>query len=338
MQLTKRSHFAYPFKLFALPQNQKFAIEVTLAPNNINNTPLNQLAQQFLVQIQGNSKIIKSSLPEITINNQSFSVRHNLTYQHLQENLAGFNVTLSNRTDKQFIGNLTIKLYFSINDIEYYNTLIEQPVNLSAVLKICRQNEKGEIIAGNTIFKQANQLQQPAMQLTESIWTKPYRFQTFEPPKIQELQPNLIAIIEKLEIAAIMEITQPDTISSDLLNKITVRLQDNLSEYDLLTPETIIENNKITIKRTLYYQQFLQSLDQLAVTIKNLNNVEIVGKVTVQASLNINQRLSIYKLLEQTFNLVAVPPFNVLQICSQDEEGKIVSGNTILGTSSQALN
>ncbi|MBD2449048.1 phage tail protein [Nostoc sp. FACHB-152] len=338
MQLTKRSHFAYPFKLFATPPNQKFALEVTITPNNINNISLNQLAQQLLVQIQGNSKIIKPSSPEILINNQSFSVKQNLNYQNLQENFAGFNVTLSNRTDKQFIGNLTIKLYFFINDTEYNNTLIEQPVNLSPVLKICRQNEKGEIIAGNTIFQQNNQLQQPAMQLTESIWTKPYRFQTFEPPKIQKLQPNLIAIIEKLEIATIVEITQPNTITSDLLNKITVRLQDNLSEYHLLTPETIIENNKIIIKRTLYYQQFLQTLDQLTVTIKNLNNVEIVGKVTVQASLNINQRLSTYKLLEQTFNLAAVPPFNILQICSKDEEGKIVAGNTILGTSSQSLN
>lgn len=329
MQLTKRSHVGYPFKLFAPPPNQKFAIEVTITPNEINNVSINQLAKQLLVQIQGNSKKITPYSPEIIFNNQSFSVKQNLNYQHLQENFAGFNVTLSNRTDKQFIGNLAIKLYFSINETEYNNTLLQQPINLSPVLKICLQNKQKQIIAGNTI------LQQSGMKLTESIWTKPYSFQTFEPPKIQELQPNIIALIEKLEFAAIVEITQPNTITSDLLNKITVRLQDDFTDYHLLTPETIIDNNKITIKRTLYYQEFLQSIDKLSVTIKNLNNVEIAGKVTVQVSLNINQRLYPYNLLEKPFNLQNVPPYDILQICRTAELG---NGNTILGTSSQSLN
>lgn len=338
MHLTKRSHVAYPFKLFAPLPNQKFAIEVTITPNDINNISINPLTKQLLVQIQGKSQIITPYSPEIIVNAQSFSVKHNLTYQQLQENLAGFNVALSNRTDKQFVGTLTIKLYFSINEIEYNNTVLEQPVNLSAVLKICSKNAQGKIIAGNTIFKQASQAQPSGMKLTESIWTKPYSFQIFEPPKVQELQPNIIALIEKLEFAAIVEITQPNPITSDLLNKITVRLQDKFSDYHLLTPETIINNNQITIKRTLYYQQFLQTIDQLAVTIKNLNNVEIVGKVVVQVSLNINHRLSTYKLLEQTFSLKNVPDYDILQICRRDEEGKIISGNTIIGTTRQSLN
>jgi hypothetical protein len=82
----------------------------------------------------------------------------------------------------------------------------------------------------------------------------------------------------------------------------------------------------------------MQTIDKFTVTIKNLNNLDIAGKVTVQASLNINQRLSTYKILEQTFNLTAVSPYNILQICRKNEEGKIVSGNTILGTTSQSLN
>ncbi|MBD2438752.1 phage tail protein I [Nostoc sp. FACHB-110] len=350
MQLTKQSYVAYYFKLFAPPLNQKFAIEVTITPNNVNSVPITQLAKQLVVQIQGNSKIITPYSPEIIVSDQFFSVKQNLTYQNLQENLAGFNVTLSNRIDKQFIGNLTVKLHFSINDKDFENILVaENDVQLSPVLKICIQNEKKEIIAGNTIFQPASKSKQPGMKLTEYVWTKPYSFQIFEPPKIQELQPNIIALIEKLELAAIVEITKPDTITTDLLNKITVRLQDDLSDFHLLTPATIIDSNKITIKRVLSYQQFLQTIDKLAVTIKNLNNAEIVGKVIVQVSFNLNQRLSTYKLLEQTFHLAAVPLEDILQICwvndkgeimyetIHNDQGKIVAQTipTILGTSSQ---
>ncbi|MBC1277602.1 phage tail protein [Nostoc sp. UCD121] len=338
MQLTQRSHVAYNCKLFAPPQNQTFAIEVTITPNKTNSIPINQLAEQLVIQIQGNSKSITPYFLETIISNQSFSIKLNLNYQHLQDNLTGFNVILSNRTDKQFVGNLTINLYFSINQIEYKNTLLEQPINLSSVLKICRENEKKEIVAGNTIFKQNSQPQQSGMKLTETIWTKPYNFLVFDPPKIQELQPDITAIIEKLELAAIVEVSQPTNINLDILNKITVCLQDDVSEFYLLTPETVKQNNTIRIKRTLYYQQFMQTIDKLIVTVKNLNNLDIAGKVTVQASLNINQRLSTYKLLEQTFNLTAVSPYNILQICRKNEEGKIVSGNTILGTTSQSLN
>ncbi|MFB2772429.1 phage tail protein [Pelatocladus sp. BLCC-F211] len=337
MQLTKRSHVAYAFKLFEPIQNQKFAIEVKITPNQINSNQVNQLAKQLVVQLQGNSKLLALESPKIIINNQSFSVKQNLNYQHLQDNFTGLNITLSNRTDKAFVGNLSIKLYFYINGIEYNNTLLEQPINLSPVLKICRRNNTGAIIEGNTIFQQSSQPQLSGMKLTEFIWTKPYSFQVFDPPKIQELQPNIIAIVEKLELEAIVEITQPSTVTADFINKITVRLKDDFSDYYLLTPETIREDNKIRIKRTLYYQQFLQTIDRLTVTIKNLNNVNIVGKVIVQANLNTNQRLSTYKLLEQSFNLAAVLPYNILQICRKNQEGEIVDGNTILGTTSQSL-
>ncbi|AFY47146.1 phage tail protein [Nostoc sp. PCC 7524] len=337
MQLTKRSHVAYPFKLFAPPQNQRFAIEIIITPNNSNSVPMSQLAKQLAIQMQGNLKLITYGSPEISIKNKSFSVKYNLDYQHFQRNLTGFYATLSNCTDKVFQGNLAINLEFYINDIKHTNTLLEQPINLSPVLKICSKNKRGEIIAGNTIFQQASQPEPSGMMLTKSIWTNPYIFQTFAAPKIQELQPKIIALIEKIELAAIVEITQPNSIDSDLLNKITVRLQDKVSDDHLLTPETTIDQNKITIKRTLYYQQFMQTIDQLAVSIKNLNPVDISGKVIVQVDLNINQLVSTYKLLENTFNLKAVPTHDILQICSKDEEDKIVAGNTILGTISQSI-
>lgn len=340
MQITKRSHVAYPFTLFALPQAQNFALEVTITPNEINSIQTNHLAEQLLVYIQGNSKLITLYSPAITINNQSFSVKQDLNYQHLQENLAGFNISLSNRTDKPFVGKLTIKIYFNINDREFTNILLEQPINLSPVLKICRQNNAGEIVEGNTILKQAGQSQQSGIKLTEYMWTKPDSFQVFEPPTVQKLQPNQIAIIDKVQLEAIVKITQPNTIKPDWLNKITVRLKDEFSDYYLLTSETIRENNQIIIKRTLYYQQFLQNIDGLVVTIKNLNNIEIVGKVSVKVYLTINQSLSNYELFDKNFTLAAVPPKDILQICRKNEKGEIISGETIrtiLGTTSQSL-
>lgn len=338
MQLTKRSHVAYPFKLFEPPQNQKFVIEVIITRNTTNISPINQLVKQLIIQLQGNSKFIITNASAIITDNQSFTVKYDLNYQHLQDNLTGFSVTISNRTDKDFVGKLAIKLYFYMNGKEYSNTLLEQTINLSPVLKICHPNNAGKIIEGNTIFQQAIQPQKSGMRITEYLWSKPYSFQTFEPPKIQELQPEITAILEKLELEAIVEITQPNAITSDILNKIAVRLQDDVSDFHLFIPETSKEMNQIKIKRNLYYQQFMQTIDNLKVTIKNLNNIDIAGRVKVQATLNLNQRLSTYNLLEQTFSLTAVLPYNILEICRKNEEGQVIAGNTILGTTSQSLN
>lgn len=340
MQLTKQSQVAYPFKLFESIQNQTFTIEVKITPNQIDSVQINQLAKQLVVQLQGNSTVITLDSSQTIIDNQSFSIKYKLNYQHFRENLEGFNVKLSNRTDKNFIGNLVIKLYFYINEIEQSNTILEQSINLSPILKICRINSAKEIIEGNTFFQQVNQLQASGMRITEYIWTQPYQFQTFAAPRQQELQPDVTAIMEKIELEAIVEITEPNSVTTDIFNKITVRFKDDISEFHLFTPETIIETNKITIKRTIYYQHFLQALDKLAVTIQNLNNIDIVGKVTVQVTLNINQSLSTHTLVEKNFNLASVPMDDILQICRKNDQGKIIkeANNTILGTTSQSLN
>lgn len=341
MQLTKRSHVAYPFKLFESIQNQTFTIEVTINPEDNNLTPVSQLAKQLVIQLEGNSELLTLDSSEIIRNNQYLVVKYILNYQHLQKNPEGLNIRLSNRTDKHFEGNLTINLYFHLNGIEHSYTILQESINLSPVLKIVRINNEKEIIEGNTIFKQENQPQESGMRITESIWSQPYQFQIFVAPKVQKLQHHITSIIEQIELEATVEITQPKPTTQDLLNKITVRFKDDVSDYHLLTPETSIENNQIKIKRTIYYHNFLQNIDKLAVTIKNLNNIDIVGKVTVQAYLEINHNLSSYQLLEQNFNLKSVPPYDILQICRKDESGNIITGQTIptiLGTTSQPLN
>ncbi|MDJ0903391.1 MAG: phage tail protein [Xenococcus sp. MO_188.B8] len=339
IQLTTRSQVAYPFKLFEPIQNQTFFIEVKITPSQINNSQIDRLAKQLVIQLQGNSKEITIDSSETIVDNQSFTIKYQLNYQDFADNLEGFNVKLSNRTDKDFVGNLAIKLYFYINEIEHSNTLLEQPIKLSPVLKICRLNSDQEIIEGNTIFKRSNQPQTSAMRITEYFWTQPYIFQTFAAPKIQELQPDITALIEKIELEAIMEITQPNEVTTDLLNKITLRLKDDVSDFHLFTPETSIETNQIIIKRTIHYRHFLQTIDKLSVTLKNLNNIEIAGQVTVQISLKINQGLFTYKLLEQPFKITEVPPKNILEMCRQvgDTHEQDETILTILGTTSQSL-
>jgi phage tail-like protein len=338
MQLTKRSQVAYPFKLFASPETQRFTIEVKITPTSINSSQINQLAKQLVIQIVGNSKLINLNSSQTIIGNQFFSVKYTLNYQHFVDNLEGFNVKLSNRTDKSFSGNLAIILYFHINEIEHSSILIEQPIVLSPLLKICRLNNAKEILEGNTILKRANQPQTSAMMITKSMWTKPYNFQTFAAPKIP-LELDMTAIVEKIELEAIVEVTKPNPVTTDLINKITVRLQDDVSDFHLFTPETTIENNQIKIKRTLDYQQFMKMINKLEVRIKNLNTTSINGKVNVQVSLNINQRLSTYTLLERNFNLASVPSRDILRICRKNQEGEIIKEEytTILGTTSQSL-
>ncbi|AFY54240.1 phage tail protein [Rivularia sp. PCC 7116] len=341
MQLTKPSQVIFPFKLFESLQNQIFFIEVKINFPENNVIPVSQLANQLIIQLQGNLQEIIPDSSEKIIDNQSFSVKYKLNSQHIIENLSDLNVKLSNRTDKTFIGDLAIKFYFYINQIEFSNTVLEQPINLSTVLKICRLNGAKEVIEGNTIIQLQGNLQESGMRITEYIWTQPYQFQTFAVPPQQELHSDLTAIIDKIELEAIVKVNQPQAVTQDLLNKIIVRFKDDMSEVHLFTQEATIENNQITIKRTIYNQRIIQSIDKLSVNIKNINNIDIVGQIIVQATLEINQRLSSYKLLEENFNIPATSPFNILEICRRNEAGEIIIGETIptiLGTTSQSLN
>lgn len=341
MQITRRSVWSSePFTLFEITQEQTFTIEVKITSSLFNNGEINQLPEQLVIELQGNSQAITLEPPELIIEGENLAVKYTLTYQHFQDNLDGFNVKLSNRTDEYFTGNLTIKLYFQLNQTIYDDILLrEERINLSPVLKICNQNDAQKIIEGNTIFRIATVSQMSGMRITEYLW-KAYIFRTFTAPKIQELEPDITAIIEKIELEAVVEVTQPNPVTPEMLNKITVRIKDNVSNFHLLTPETTIEDNKIRVKRSLYYYQFMQTIDSLTVTIKNLNNLKVQGKVTVQASLEINQELSSFQLLDENFELAPVPLKNILQICYDNEVGEDIIRETIptiLGTTTQSL-
>ncbi len=151
--------------------------------------------------------------------------------------------------------------------------------------------------------------------------------------------PDITENIETIELQAIVEVTQPSEVNTDLQNKIAVRLKDDVSDVHLFTPETSYETNQIIIKRTLYYQQFIQTKERVLVTIKNLNNIDISGIVTVQSSYYINQILSTNTLLEENFNIPKTLQKNILEICHEvgdtHEEDQTIL--TILGTTSQSL-
>jgi phage tail-like protein len=360
MQLTKRSQVNYPFTLFNDLQTQNFTLEVAIIPQQTTPDKLLNLSQQLVVKIQGNITEIIPYSPSISADNQAFYVKQQITYQQFLDNLAGFNVILSNQTDNLFLGRLKLTLSFDLNGNKKEAILLEQSLNLSPVLKLCSQDKSGKIIGGNTILKQAQapefsgmqitnlklcsqdksgkiiggntilkQAQAPefsGMQITKSLWTNPHNFILFDFP-----------IMQKFELEAILQINQPKPLTEKILNQITVRFQDENSNYHLLTPETVIQANKMTIKRQLSYSQFLDVSDKFKLTVKNLNNVETSGKVSVTVKMNINQVPAIFTLFEQDFKLAAVPPKDTLKICYK-ENGKIITTDkkgtvfTILGT------
>lgn len=145
--------------------------------------------------------------------------------------------------------------------------------------------------------------------------------------------------LQKFELEATVQINQPPAITENIINQITVRFQDENSNYHLLTPApaTVIESNKMTIKRQ--YQRPFNISNNLKLTVKNLNNVEISGIVSVCVTMNIGGVLGTHALpTPSNFKLAAVLPKDTLKICYKDEDGKIINTDkqgtvfTILGT------
>jgi hypothetical protein len=313
--LTQPSQVFYPFQLFSSPKTQDYTLEIAVIPST-SDISIDTLANQLVVRIQGNLTYIFSDSPVISTDGNTFYVRQKLTYQNFLDNLSGLNVTLSNRTDRLFRGRLILKLYFDLNKGRQSRILLDQSLELPPVLKIIvRENLRN--IEGNTLIRQAEPPEASGMQITPFLWTNPYYFTLFDPPNL-----------EKLEIAATVEITEPSPLTASaiaaIIGKITVRFQDNISQLHLLTPETTIEGNKITIKRQLNYQKSKETLDSLRVTLKSINNIQVSGKLTVTVKLNINQTPSVHAILEQNFSLPAVRPQDTLKICYKDKNQKII--------------
>lgn len=326
MQLTKRSLVSYPFKLFSTPQTQEFTLEVAITLNQISADKIPAIAKKIAVQIQGDLIEITPYAPTLTTNNQIISVKQKITYQQFLDNASKFNIILSNRTDNLLVGTLAVNLYFNLNGKEYSNQLLSQSLSLLPVLKICRKDTSGQVIEGNTMIKQAQEPQRSGMQITQLMWTDPYRFNLFDLP-----------IDQTLELEASVKINKPQKTTPDLINNIMVRLRDDSSKFYLLTPNAVTSSNKIKITRTINYQQFLETVEGLKLVVKNLSNVEVSGKVSVQVTMNINQRSTSFQLFQEDFNLAAVPLKNILQICYKDENGNVVTNIeepilTIIGT------
>jgi len=332
MQLTKRSQVNYPFKLFNDLQTQNFTLEVAIIPQQTTPDKILNLSKQLVVKIQGNTTEIIPYSPLISTDNQAFYVKQQITYQQFLDNLAGFNVVLSNQTDNLFLGRLKVTLLMELNDNQKETILLEQSLNLLPVLKLCSQDESGKIIGGNTILKQAQAPEFSGIQITKSLWTNPYNFILFDLP-----------IMQKFELEATLQINQPKPLTENIFNQITVRFQDENSSYHLLTPETVIRGDKMIIKRQLSYPQLLDVSDKLRLTVKNLNNAETSGKVSVYVTMNINGVPEKIDLFKQDFKLAAVLPKDTLKICYK-ENGKIITTDkqgtvfTVLGTQTQKIN
>jgi phage tail-like protein len=173
----------------------------------------------------------------------------------------------------------------------------------------------------------------PTMKLTRPVQGI-YPFKTDFNTQRFTLKQNL-TLKQDLILEGIVTINQSQSVTENIINQIIVRFQDNNSSYHLLTPETVIQGKKITIKRQLSYQQLIDIFDQLKLTVKNLNNVEISGQVSVTINNGVTRISTVF---EQDFKLAAISPNDILKICYKNQDGKIITTDeqgtvfTVLGT------
>ena len=138
---------------------------------------------------------------------------------------------------------------------------------------------------------------------------------------------------EELILAATVTVT-PNNDHIDLRNKIILRFKDEVSDFHLFTPEISIQADNQISYRTRYDKHILQTLDQIAVKITNLNQGLISGKITVVARTSGKHTKDDQevKILENDFKLEPLPIKNILQIRQKGEFSQETIP-TFLGTS-----
>ncbi len=164
---------------------------------------------------------------------------------------------------------------------------------------------------------------------------------TLQPWVVHDLEEFIKEVDPPVELEAIVRLNPSGEgeIDEYLLNKITVQFQNDLPDFHLLTRrETIEEFLTIKINHTLYRQE---QVSGLAVTIKNLNDVNIAGQLTVSYSTSSTLESPIFQqtqIFAEDFELPSASPDRILQMCKRDRAGNPATSSdetipTIIGTS-----
>ena len=335
MQITKDVHQYFDFTLIAPPQNRIFYLTITVTPDAKNpEKDLNWLAQQLKIRLDNQQDSLNFPIRKTVINKNSFALKFQVRHNQLIQSLDGFKLTLSNQTDSKFIGAIALDVTYKLNNKNVTDRLHSQQLNLNPVLRIVEpQTTKGSTV----IYRDRT----PAgLMITDVIEAKPIPFYLFDDPDLQTFTINTRIIVESALETITQDdktIEQPVEITRNLMFKLGATILEQNSNGYLLSTRPNIEKNVLSFQKTVTHEQFLQTIEGYQLRLKNLSLKQLSGQVEIDVSLQLNRQTITHRIVTQAFNLAALGAYDRMQICQRNKAGAIISGNTILGTTSQAI-
>lgn len=144
MQITQAWGGCYPFILFDAPPQQKMQIEARIKLDDYPEG--DSLEQQILIRIQGKNLPLEPNGSQL-----GPVVKQTVFYHQFTGNPDGFFIALSNLSDRQLTGKITVQLNFNLNHQQYSLNIFDSlPFNLEPNLRIYRPFNQLELMPGNT--------------------------------------------------------------------------------------------------------------------------------------------------------------------------------------------
>ena len=335
MQITKDVHQYFDFTLLAPPQNRVFNLTVTITPDAENpEKDLKWIAQQLKIRLDNEVESLSFPIRKMVIQDNSFALNFQVKHRQFLKSLDGFKLTLSNQTDSKFIGAIAVDVTYKLNRQNVTNRIYSEQLNLNPVLRLLNpeDNKGSSVIYGD---------RDPAgLMITDAIEAEPIPFSLFEDPENQTFTVDTRIIVESA-VETIKQndetIEQPAEITRNLMFKLGATVLEQNSNSYLLSTRPNIENNVLSFRKSVTHEQFLQTIEGYQLRLKNLSLKQLSGRVEIDVSLKLNHETITHRIVTKPFNLAALGAYDRMQICQRNEAGEIIAGNTILGTTSQAI-
>lgn len=336
MQITKALYQDFKFTLLKAPAQRLFDLIITVTPNADNpEKDLPWLLEQFKINLQNEQGNLDFVLDTKKLQDESFQLIFKINDQEFIESLDGLKMTLSNQTDSQFIGDIAVDLAFTLNGQRVSNQLLTEQVDLPPILRVVEpENQQGSSI----LYEDRD----PAGMLIPSVmFAEMPTFFLLDDPENQIFTIDTQIIVESA-IATRKEgenvTTSEAEITRDLMLKIGATIREQNSTGHLLSLQTEIEENVIFLRKTVTHDQFLKTIEGYTLQLRSLSLKQISGQVLIDVTYNLNNQPVTHRILAEEFSLAALGEFDRMQICQRDpSSANGYSGNTILGTTSQAI-
>lgn len=336
MQITKALYQDFKFTLLKAPAQRLFDLTITVTPDADNpEKDLSLLSDQLKVYLKNENSDFDFPLNLKILQDSSFQLIFKINHQEFIRSLDGFKITLSNQTDSQFIGDVAVDFDFTLNGQRVSNQIFTEPVDLPPTLRVVEpENQRGSSV----IHEDRDP---PGMLIPPVIFAEMPTFFLFDDPKIQLFTIDTQIVVESA-IATRKEgdniITDEAEITRDLMLKIGATIREQDSTGHLLSLQTEIKDNVISLRKIVTHDQFLKTIEGYTLQLRSLSLKEISGQVLIDVTCNLNKQPITHRILTEQFNLAALGEFDRMQICQRDlSSANGYSGNTILGTTSQAI-